>query len=177
VEDEGIRMDEVTAAGLSDERINDPSLAAVASIPIYEEGLDIKGEDTFGEDMESDRLRLPDTVVNVEGESIRMENVAAVGLCEKRICDLPIEEEGLGIKGEGTLDEDMESDRLRLPGAVADVEGESIRMDEGTAADSRDERIYDPSLTAVANISIEEEGLGMTEKTIWIRIWNLTDCV
>jgi predicted metalloprotease with PDZ domain len=75
-------------------------------------------------DMESDRLRLTETVVNVEGESIRMLQVTAAGLAA--VASIPMEEEGLGIDGEDTLDKDMESDRLRLNDTVVNMEGESI---------------------------------------------------
>jgi hypothetical protein len=120
VEGESIRMDEVAAAGSSDERIYDPSLAAVTSIPMEEERLGIDEEDNMDKEMESDGLRLTETEVNVEGESIRMLEVTAAGLAA--VASIPIEEEGLGIEGEDTLGEEMESNGLRLPEFESEIE-------------------------------------------------------
>lgn len=66
VEGESIRMHEVSAAGLSDEMICDLSLEAMASIPMEEERLSLEGKDTLGEEMESDRLCLPESELEIE---------------------------------------------------------------------------------------------------------------
>jgi hypothetical protein len=130
VEGGSIRMHEVSAAGSSDEVIYDPLLAAVISIPMEKKGLGTEGEDNLDKEMAPDRLLLTETVVNVEDEGIRMDEVTAAGLSDERIYDpslaavasIPIEEEGLGIEGKGTLGEEMESDQLRLPEFVLEIE-------------------------------------------------------